>query len=234
MKYIVLILSLSTLLACTSKKNNRVAKVENINSERVIHKKLNKKEIVVELEKLGYFNLTDESELNLVKTNFEQAYSDLNFFQGPMRGETLNFMDNRYYLIDCEELFEFGGLIEYLKLIKPTFKRLGLELNFSNEKSVENDNNWEHKISLNGTEYIAFDGESSDLDWEIAYVNFIEMLNAELKRQNSNERFYPVSCGNDGMFILLTPNQLDFVNRNYPMDSEHPTTLSNWKIKNGM
>ena len=54
------------------------------------------------------------------------------------------------------------------------------------------------------------------------------------RRQNSDEQFYPINCGNDGMFVLLTPKQLDFVNRNYPIDNEHPTTMSNWKSRNGI
>src|SRR5690606_17935372 len=168
------------------------------------------------------------------KHGFEKAYSNLNFFQGPTRGKTLNFMDNRYHWVDCEELFEIGGLTEYLTKVKWTFEKLGLELRFANEKSEQFQNSWKHTIQLNGNEYIAFNGQFSELDWGIAYVNFIEMLNAELKRQNSDEQFYPINCGNDGMFVLLTSKQLDFINLNYPIDDEHPTTMSNWKSRNGI
>ncbi|WP_028893091.1 hypothetical protein [Tenacibaculum sp. 47A_GOM-205m] len=229
-----LILILLTFGACNSKKDNAVSKIKKPNPEKVIQKKLSGKEVISELEKLGYFNLTCESELDTVKANFEKAYTDLNFFQGPMRGETLNFMDNRYHSVDCEELFEVGGLTEYLAQVKQTFDKLRLELKFANEKNQQDQNSWKHSIELNGIEYIAFDGQFSDLNWGIAYVNFIEMLNAELRRQNSDEQFYPINCGNDGMFVLLTPKQLDFVNQNYPIDNEHPTTMSNWKSKNGI
>jgi len=143
-------------------------------------------------------------------------------------------MDNRYYRLDCEELFEIGGLTEYLVQVKPTFEKLGLKLEFANEKSEQDQNSWKHTIELNNVEYTAFDGQFSDLDAEVAYINFLEMLNAELKRQNSDEQFYPIKSGNDGMFVLLTPKQLDFVNKNYPIDNEHPTTMSNWKSRNGL
>ena len=232
MKHIFLIIFFFTFLACNSKKNNTIPKIKNPNPEKVIKEKLSGKEVITELEKLGYFNLTNESELDTVKSDFEKSYSNLNFFQGPMRGETLNFMDNRYHWVDCEELFEIGGLTEYLAQVKLTFEKLGLELEYANEKSEQDQSSWKHTIELNGIEYTAFDGQFSDLDWGIAYVNFIEMLNSELKRQNSNEQFYPINCGNDGMFVLLTPKQLDFVNRNYPIDNEHPTTLTNWKRRN--
>jgi hypothetical protein len=234
MKHVFLIIILSAFLACNTKKDNVVSKIKNPNPEKVIQKKLSGKEVIKELEKLGYFNLTNESEIDTVKHGFEKAYSNLNFFQGPMRREPLSFMDNRYHWVDCEELFEIGGLTEYLTQVKWTFEKLGLELRCGNEKSEQFQNSWKHTIQLNGNEYIAFDGQFSELDWGIAYVNFIEMLNAELKRQNSDEQFYPIKCGNDGMFVLLTSKQLDFINLNYPIDDEHPTTMSNWKSRNGL
>ena len=234
LRQLFLIIILCTFWACNSKKDSAVSKIKNSNPKKVIQKKLSGEAVVSELEKLGYFSLTNESELETVKANFQKAYTDLNFFQGPMRGETLNFMDNRYHWVDCEELFEIGGLTEYLNQVKPTFDNLGLELKFENEKSEQDQNSWKHTIEINGIEYIAFDGQFSDLDWGIAYVNFIEMLNAELRRQNSDEQFYPINCGNDGMFVLLTPMQFDFVDQNYPDDNEHPTTMSSWKIKNGL
>jgi len=234
MKHIFLIIFISTFFGCNSKKDNASSKIRNENPKKEVRKKLNGKEIVAELEKLNYFNLTDKTELNMVKAGFEKSYTDLNFFQGPTRGETLNFMDNRYHWVDCEELFEIGGRIEYLRQVKPTFKKLGLELEFANEKKEQDQNSWKHTIELNGIEYTGFDRQFSDLDWGIAYVNFIEMLNTELKRQKSDEQFYPINCGNDGMFILLTQKQLEFVNRNYPIDNEHPKTMGAWKSINGL
>ncbi len=234
MKHIFIIIILSTFWACNSKKDNAVSKIKNPNPEMVMQKKLSGKEVVAELEKLSYFNLTSESELDTVKADFAKSFSELKFFQGPTRGETLNFMDNRYHWVDCEELFEIGGLTEYLAQVKPTFIKLGLELEYANEKSKQDQNSWKHTIELNGIEYTAFDGQFSDLDWGIAYVNFIEMLNAELRRQNSDEQFYPVNSKNDGMFVLLTPKQLDFVLRNYSVKNENPTIMSTWKSMNGL
>ena len=153
MKHIFLIIIFSTFWACNSKKDNAVSKIKNSNPEKVIQKKLSGKEVVAELEKLSYFNLTSESELKTVKADFEKSYSDLKFFQGSMRGETLNFMDNRYHWVDCEELFEIGGLTEYLTQVKPTFEKLELDLEYANEKSKQDQNSWKHTIELNGIQY---------------------------------------------------------------------------------
>ena len=98
-----------------------------------------------------------------------------------------------------------------------------------NEKSSQDDISWKHTIELNGNEYVAYDGQFSDNDWGIAYVNLLEMLNAELRFQGSNEQFYPINCGNDGSFVLLTVQQLMFVNSHYPINDNNPQILSNWK-----
>jgi len=84
MKPIFLILMLSIFWACNSKKENAFSKTKNPNPEKAAPKKISGKEVITELEKLGYFNLTSESELATVKADFEKAYSDLNFFQGPL------------------------------------------------------------------------------------------------------------------------------------------------------
>ncbi|ADV48582.1 hypothetical protein Celal_1267 [Cellulophaga algicola DSM 14237] len=229
MKQLLIFAFIVTFLACNSKQNNSTTEIKNENPKVQLQKKLNGKEVVDGLEELNYFILTDSLELDKVKADFEKAYTDLNFFQGPMRAETLDFMDNRYFWVDCEELFEVGGLTEYLGQVQRTFKKLGLQLEYGNEQSLQDQTNWKHTIEINGNEYAAFDGQFSDIDWGIAYVNFIEMLNVELKLQGSSEQFYPINCANDGSFVLLTVQQLSFVNSHYPNNMEHPTTMSNWK-----
>jgi hypothetical protein len=199
-----------------------------------IQKKVTGKEIVAELEKLNLFNLTAAAELKAVKADYEKSYTEHHFFQGPTREGSLDFMDNRHHFIDCETLFEADGLTEYLQQVQTTFSKLGLQLNYGNEQSEQDETSWKHTIELNGNQYTAFDNAFNDNAWSIAYLNFLEMLNAELKRQHSEERFYPVRGGNDGSFVLLTPQQFEFVQTHYPQDNDHPTTLSAWKKANGL
>lgn len=221
-------------LSCNSKAQDEINKnnVEN-NSEKP-KPKLTGKQIVVELEKLKFFNLTDKDELNESKLEFEKSYNELNFFEGKLRGESLIFTDNRFYFIDCETLFEGGGLTQYLEIVKVTFDKLHLKLNFSDELNNQTEKHWTHKIKLNGKSYTAYDNDFGELDWEIAFVNFIEMLNDQLKLQKSNERFYPISSGNDGRMVLLTKEQFDFVKTNYPNDKDHPKELTEWKVGYGL
>ena len=191
-------------------------------------------QIVSKLDSLEFFNLTAQSELDRAKNEMIKSKNELNFFSGALRGETTDFIDNRFFWIDCEELFEIGGLIEYLNKVKPTFKKLNLKFEYSNEKSEQTENYWIHTIELNDKKYKAFEGEFTDYDWEIAYVNFIVILNDQLKIQNNENRFYPIKCGNGGEFVLLTNEQFKVVKDNYPNDDEHPKKLSDWKRENGL
>ena len=222
------------LLSCNSQKKEQKDNVLSENTESEIVSKLSGKEIVSELDKLEFFNLTDKSELETVKQEFAESKDKWNFFSGTMRGETTDYTDNRFFTVDCETLFETDGLTDYLDKVKFSFEKLGLKLNYVNEKSEQTENYWKHTIELNGTEYIAFDGQFTEYDWGIAYLNFIKMLNSELENQNSENRFYPIKCDNDGEMVLLTFKQFDFAKKHFPNDKEHPKKLSEWRNINGL
>ncbi|WP_264532453.1 hypothetical protein [Flavobacterium sp. N502540] len=198
------------------------------NNYGVVKNKIKGKEIVTELIKLNFFNLTDKSDLKAAKVEFEKSYDKLFYFEGTMR-ENLTFTDNRFYFIDSETLFEGGGLIQYLEVVKPLFDKLNLKLDVSDEFSSQTEKHWRHTIKLNGKEYVAFDNDFDGNDWGIAFVNFIEMLNNVLRFQNSKEQFYPISSGNDGRIVLLTLEQFEFVTSHYPNNNEHPRTIKDWK-----
>ncbi len=214
------------VLSCNSQKKEQ--------AKPKVVEKLSGKEIVSELDKLGFFNLIDESEIEIVKQEFAESKDKWNLFSGTMSGETTNYTDNRFFAVDCETLFETDGLTEYLDKVKSSFEKLGLKLDYANEKSEQTENYWKHTIELNGNEYIAFDGQFSDYDRGIAYLNFIKMLNSELENQNSENRFYPIKCDNDGEMVLLTFEQFYFAKKHFPNDNEHPKKILEWKNINGL
>jgi len=234
MQRIILLTFIGLFLSCNSQEKQSKEKVQSkeIESNAVI--KLSGKEIVSELDKLEFFNLTDKSELETVKQEFAESKDKWDFFSGTMRGETTDYTDNRFFAVDCETLFETDGLNEYLDKVKFSFEKLGLKLNYANEKSEQTENYWKHSIELNGTEHIAFEGTFTDYDWGIAYLYFIKMLNTELENQNNENRFYPIKCDNDGEMVLLTFKQFDFVKKQFSNDHEHPKKLSEWKNINGL
>lgn len=221
-------------LSCNSKSQNNIAEKEPEKQQKTAKHKLTGKQIIVELEKLNFFNLTEKKDLKEAKAEFEKSYNELNFFEGKMEGESVIFTDNRFYFIDTETLFEGGGLIQYLETVKKSFDKLDLKLEISDEFNNQTEKHWTHKIKLNGKEYIAFDNDFGDTDWGISFIYFIEMLNDQLKIQKSNERFYPIRSGNDGEMVLLTKEQFEFVKANYPNDKEHPQEINEWKSGYGL
>ncbi|GER60230.1 hypothetical protein [Patiriisocius marinus] len=230
MRKFIFLLSIG-ILSCNSqqKKEN----IQSLKTESKTVERLSGKQIVSELDNLEFFNLVEASELEIVKKGFAESKNKWNFFSGTMRGETTDYTDNRFYSVDCEVLFESGGLTEYLNKVKLSFEKLGLKLSYTNEKSEQIENYWKHTIELNGTEYIAFNGNFTEYNWVIAYLNFIKMLNMELTNQKSENRFYPIKCGNDGEMVLLTFKQFDFIKSQFPDDNEHPKRLIQWKNING-
>jgi hypothetical protein len=232
-KIIFLLLSIS-FLSCNSKAQNNASEKEPEKQQEKVNPKLTGKQIVAGLEKLNFFNLTEKEDLKETKTEFERSYNEQHFFEGEMKGESLIFTDNRFYIIDCETLFEVGGLIQYLETVKKTFDKLNLKLKISDEFNNQTEKHWTHKIKLNGKEYLAYDNDFGENDWGISFVNFIEMLNDQLKLQHSNEQFYPISSGNDGKMVLLTKEQFEFVKANYPNDKEHPKEINDWKKGYGL
>ena len=192
--------------------------------------KLTGKQIIEGLDKRHFFDLTDTADLIKTKKGFEDSYSKHNFFEGTLRDDSLVFTDNRFYFIDCEDLFEVGGLTGYLDVVKVSFEKLNLKLEYSNETSNQTDIYWSHKINLNGRQYIAYENNFNDYDWGIAFINFIEMLNDQLVKQGSNELFYPINGGNGGRMVLLTPEQFQFVQANFPNDENLPKILNEWKV----
>ncbi|HEX8014425.1 MAG TPA: hypothetical protein VF465_04265, partial [Flavobacterium sp.] len=98
-------------LSCNSKSQNNIAEKEPEKQQKTAKHKLTGKQIIVELEKLNFFNLTEKKDLKEAKAEFEKSYNELNFFEGKMEGESVIFTDNRFYFIDTETLFEGGGLI---------------------------------------------------------------------------------------------------------------------------
>lgn len=194
--------------------------------------KLTGAEVVNELEKLGFFSLTDSVYLESSKKSIEESYNKYKFFDGELIGESLQYADNRFYNIDCETLYEIGGLTEYLDMIKISFDKLDLRLEYSDETIEQGNDYWKHTIKLNGKEYIAFEGKFSYNDWGIAYVNFVKMLNDQLEIQKSDERFYPVIASEDGRIVLLNSHLAKFVKDIYPNDNEHPKDLEEWMKEN--
>jgi hypothetical protein len=187
--------------------------------------------IVEQLSELGYFKYMNDSEkIDELKKQLVDSINNYNLLITMDSGENFEPIDKRLFYCDGETLFEIGGLVDYLNLLKPAFTSRNLTLEWSNEISDEKVNHWSHKITVNAKEYVAFEGDLDNIyAWGIAQLNFCEMINDVLKRQNSDEQVYPIYAGEEGQFILLNKEQFDYIESIELQDEFKPRTISDWK-----
>lgn len=228
-KAYILLTTLIFVLGCRTNTDKASSKIRNknpVHSNAEIPKGAT---FIKELEELEYFKLTEPDKVSKVKIELLETLEEHNFFLTKTEDESFIYLDHRFYSIDSEDLFEIGGLIEYLELVRPSFNKLGLAFDFKNEVSLDVGDYWKHTIEINGRLYNAFDSPFNDDEWELAYANFIEMLNSELAIQGSDEKFYAIRSGNDGSIVMLTNQQFFLITTSYPSPQDNPIELADWK-----
>ena len=217
-KIIVLFLSFISIVSCAQKK----AKNKSVDGNFIVER----------LDEIGYFALTDSVNLDIVKRDVAKSYDELSYFGGVLSDTSLHCLDNRFYWIDLETLFEMDGLWECLDEVKNTFERLGLKLEYENYAAgldIDNPDYMHCMIELNGKEYTAFEGNVNLMSWEITFRNFVEMLNDQLRLQGSQEQVYMVYESNDGQIVFLTDEMYKIIKEYYPNDRNRPRSLADRK-----
>jgi hypothetical protein len=184
-------------------------------------------QVVDTLAALGYFKYTDADKLDTLKHEIATTYDDvkvlttINEYKPPHEPYC-----RRFYFCDGETLFELGGVVDYLKDIKPTFDKLNIPLEWKDDYFSKDGT--EHTIIINGKKYTAYKGAADDLRaWGIATKNFVEILNDQLAIHKSDERVYPILFNNDGRIIFLTKPQYDFIFEHFD-ERERPMEVNHW------
>jgi hypothetical protein len=197
-------------------------------------------DVVKKLDELGYFQYADSDIIPDLKSNLVKSFDGHKVLSTMIDEETLLPYDYRLYFCDGEALFESGGLEEYLGFVKQAFEKRKLILDFSNEISIQDGNYWNHRITVNGKEYVAFEGPMERMDiWAVAQLNFYRLLNNQLEMQGSDERVYPISGGEEGQFVFLTKKLFDYISTTFYQGNdfrkwEIPYSVEKWKEVNGL
>jgi len=197
-------------------------------------------EVIKKLGELGYFKYTDLEKVADLKATFIKSFERSKVLPIVSDDKTFLPYDYRLYFCDGEALFEIGGIEEYLGYAKHAFERRGLKLNWSNEISKQNKHVWTHRITVNGKEYVAFEGSMETMDnWGVAQLNFYRLLNDQLEIQGSNEKVYPISGGEDGQFVFLTKELFDYISTTFYQGQdfkkwEIPYSVEKWKEVHGL
>lgn len=135
-------------------------------------------EVIKRLDELGYFKYVDSTKIAELKSEISQSFNAYNILSTVSDDETLLPFDYRLYVCDGEALFEVGGMEEYLAYARHAFEKRGLQLEWTDEISEVNGTYWNHRITVNGKVYVAFEGKMDGNEvWGIAQLNFYRMLN---------------------------------------------------------
>ncbi len=198
-------------------------------SKGKINQKISAIEFVSELEKLEYYKYADEKNIDSLKNDLIENYDPTNELVSIWDDDTGVPLDYRYYWCDGETVYEEGGFTELLEQVKPTFDKIGLKINVTDHfEKWDDKNKWlNHRITINGTEYVIFKN-FKDYGWGEAVMRFAQIINKEAEKQNIEEKIYLASGGNDGRLIFLTKRLYDYIYSVYTNEEWKPLEVTEW------
>lgn len=209
----------------TKEQSKKMTQQENTSSN-------NKEEVekfVTQLEELGYFKYADNSDLDSLKANFIKEFEPTAELTSIWDDNSNLPKDYRYYFCDGEAIYEQGGIIELLKELSIVFEKMNFKCNITNhlEEWDEKDKWLNHKLTINGTEYIIFKN-FKDYGWGEATFRIAQILNKEFTKQNIDEQIYLVNGGNDCRLALLTKEQYELIYKTYKDNNWKPLEIHEW------
>jgi hypothetical protein len=184
---------------------------------------------VQQLDELRYFKYTDKSDIDSLKETFIKEFDPTAELTSIWDDKTHLPKDFRYYFCDGEEVYEQGGILGLLKDLNPVFTKMNFKCEITNHfEEWDEKNNWlNHKITINGTEYIILKNYK-DYGWGEAPFRIAQILNKELTKQNIDEQIYLVNGGNDGRLALLSKGQYELIFKTYKDKNWKPLEIHEW------
>ena len=201
-------------------------KIEQIET---IYNKNEAENFVKRLDELGYFKYTDSLDLANLKENMIDCYDPESGLTTIWDDSTKTPKDYRYYFCDGEEVYEQGGIINLLKDLKPTFDKLDFKCEITDHfEKWDDKNKWlNHRITINGTEYVIFKN-FAEMGWGEAPKRIAEILNIELSKQGKDEKIYLANAGNEGILIFLTDKLYKYIYSVYKNPDWKPLEANEW------
>lgn len=183
-----------------------------------------------QLDQLGYFKYADPSDIEQLKLEIAKGLVESQYMaQVTGSGPQYKTIDPRHYTLDGEDLFEQGGIVDSLKEMNPFFEKLNIKLTISDHvEEYDTENQWlDHEITINGKKYVIFK-KFEGYGWGEAAQRFADLVNDQLRLQESDERLYLIYGGNDGRAIFLTDELHDLVSRYIKDPRERPLKTDDW------
>ncbi len=225
MKILISILVIGIAIYIATKENgNPLKKTRTLKKE-----KTSPKEFLKTIDSLGYFKYADEKNIKKLKENHLESFDSEGAWGGIWDEKTNLPLDYRYYFCDGETVFEQGGFKEILNEFSGTFEKIGFKLKIGNHfEEWDSKNEWlNHRITLNGNEYIIFKNFKG-YGWGEAVQRLAQILNEELEKQNIQERIYLISGGNDGSLIFLDNELYKYFYKTFTNPEWKPLEVKEW------
>lgn len=168
--------------------------------------------ITEDLERLDYFIYAEGTDISSLKAEIQASYlksgqiSSIWNEQKPYQP-----LDYRLFSLDGEDLAEHG-LDKALHTLNPSFQKMNIQMIWKVSEVFENQGIQRTIVNLNGKDYF-FDYPQEENSWGLSSKLFADMLNDQLEKQNSKERVYLISGGNEGLLIFLTQGQYNYIEK---------------------
>ena len=200
-----------------------------IDESNFVYNKGVAEKFVMQLDELGYFKYANKSDIDSLKATYIKEFDPTAELTSIWDDNTHLPKDYRYYFCDGEEVYEEGGIIGLLKDLKPVFEKMNFKCKITDHfEEWDEKNKWlNHKITINGTEYIILKN-FKDYGWGETPFRIAQILNIELKKQKIDEQIYLVNGGNDGRLALLTNAQYELIDKTYQDENWKPLEINKW------
>lgn len=191
---------------------------------------LDAEKIVDSLEVLGYFRYSTKSDIEELKKEVMDGLKEHQYLAAIYEdNEPYNSKDFRHYPLDGEDLYEQGGIVDKLQEMQLTFNKMNVKMVITNHfEEWDDKNNWlNHRIAINGNEYIIFKNFPG-YGWGEAAQRFAEIINDQLELQGSKERLFLANGGNDGRAVFLTEEQFNLLDPILEGTNDRPLRVKDW------
>ena len=186
-------------------------------------------DFVNNIEEFGYFKYVDSQNIADMKTKIAKYYTQEGGVPAIFDEDTGMTKDYRNFHCDGENVFEQDGITDMLKEFQPTFDKMNFKVKVTNHFEMWDDKNkWlNHRITINGTEYIIFQNFKG-YGWGEAPMRLAEILNKELQKQHIDEQVYLIGGGNDGTLIFLNRELYKYIYGVFKDPTAKPLDVREW------
>lgn len=219
-RFYYLLLTISTVSVLTFCSNNKTVDSYSLPLEKIVDS----------LETLGYFKYTDPANVDTLRKELLNGLKEDYLSTIYEEEKPYNSKDYRHYDLDGETIYEQGGFVEKIEEMQVVFKKMNIVMKIDNHIEDWNEKRkWlNHRITINGKEYIIFKNFSSGYGWGEAAQRFAEIVNDQLELQKSDERLFLVNAGNDGDAVFLTTSQYELLDTVFKDRTNRPLEVKKW------